>query len=434
MRSLLVPRRHSRAAVILLCLSALYSCGGGDSVAPPEPFPDVTGSYHLDGGFDGLTRGEASFSGTLTLTQASRQSGTLGGTVSITATIDGQTSGGGTAPLQSASVSPTGAVSFSIGSITAGGSWTFSGTHAGTTISGRHTLTDGTSSFSGNWSGTSGSTANGSITVTSSTIGSSLDPDGYGLAVDGLDGGSLGVNASVRFDGLVPGSHTIGLDGVATNCQVQGENLRAVTVSPGANATVVYNVTCATPPASTGTLRVTTATSGSQLDPDGYLFSVDGGTSQTIGVSETATLVSVAAGPHTVSLTDVAGNCAVQGNDQQSVSVLTGVTTDVTFVVTCSQTVASTTTTIMDDSPDPSSPNEPVTVRFTVTSDGGMPPGIVVVTASGGNATCAVTLTEGQGSCQLTDLSVRGVRVLTATYQGDTQFASSSGQALHTVN
>lgn len=433
MRSLLIRRPYSRTATVVFCLLTLYGCGGGDSLTPPEPFPNVAGSYLLDGGFDGLTRGQASFGGTLTLTQTSRQSGTLGGTVSLTTIIDGQTSGG-VVPVESASVSSTGTVSFHIGGIAAGGSWTFSGTLAGTRISGRHTLTDGTTAFSGDWSGTSGATSTGSLTVTSSTSGSSPDPDGYTIVLDGLDYGLLGGNAAVRIDGVLPGSHTVALGSVAPNCQVQGDNLRAVTVNPGGSATVAYSVTCTTPSAGTGTLRITTVTSGAQLDPDGYLFSVDGGTSQPIGVNATATMVSVAAAQHIVGLSDVAGNCTVQSTNPQSVTVSAGVTTDAIFVVTCTQTVASTTTTIMDDSPDPSDPRVPVTVSFTVASSAGTPSGIVVVTASGGKATCAVTLTQGQGSCQLTDLSVHGLRVLTATYQGDAQFGSSSGQALHTVN
>ena len=203
MRSLLIRRPYSRTATVVFCLLTLYGCGGGDSLTPPEPFPNVAGSYLLDGGFDGLTRGQASFGGTLTLTQTSRQSGTLGGTVSLTTIIDGQTSGG-VVPVESASVSSTGTVSFHIGGIAAGGSWTFSGTLAGTRISGRHTLTDGTTAFSGDWSGTSGATSTGSLTVTSSTSGSSPDPDGYTIVLDGLDYGLLGGNAAVRIDGVLP--------------------------------------------------------------------------------------------------------------------------------------------------------------------------------------------------------------------------------------
>lgn len=135
-----------------VCLSALYGCGG-DSLSSNEPFPDASGSYNLEGGFDGLTRNEASFSGSLTLTQASRQSGTLGGTVTLTLTISGDVNTLSDVPVQSASVTPGGVVSFRLGSTAAGGSWTFSGTRSGGTVTGRHSLTDGANTFSGDWTG-----------------------------------------------------------------------------------------------------------------------------------------------------------------------------------------------------------------------------------------------------------------------------------------
>jgi hypothetical protein len=43
-------------------------------------------------------------------------------------------------------------------------------------------------------------------------------------------------------------------------------------------------------------------------------------------------------------------------------------------------------------------------------------------------------LTQGSGSCVLDDLSSPGQRTITAEYQGDDVFASSSGTATHTVN
>lgn len=60
-----------RLAIAVLAGLALAACGG-DSTGPDNPFPDVSGSYAVDGGFDGLTRSDASVSGSLTLTQASQ--------------------------------------------------------------------------------------------------------------------------------------------------------------------------------------------------------------------------------------------------------------------------------------------------------------------------------------------------------------------------
>ncbi len=125
----------------------------------------------------------------------------------------------------------------------------------------------------------------GGLQVSTSTGGTSPDADGYSVTLDGADRGTIGATASITLAGLVPGGHIVGLAGVAVNCQVQGENLRAVTVTAGATATVTFAVTCATPPPGAGTLRVTTTTTGPDQDADGYTLAVDAGTAQAIGVN-----------------------------------------------------------------------------------------------------------------------------------------------------
>lgn len=178
----------------------------------------------------------------------------------------------------------------------------------------------------------------GSLSITSATSGPSPDPDGYTISIDGADRGALGVNAAVTISGLVPGSHAVGLSGVAANCQIQGDNLRAVTITAGANARVEYTISCTTPPPGAGSLRITTATSGPDADPDGYAFAVDGSASQPIAVNATNTLTNLAAGAHSVQLAGVAGNCTVQGTNPRSVTVIGGATADANFVISCSAT------------------------------------------------------------------------------------------------
>ena len=94
-----------------------------------------------------------------------------------------------------------------------------------------------------------------------------------------------------------------------------------------------------------------------------------------------------------------------------------------------------TTTTITDDTPDPSVAGTQFTVRFTVASGGGTPNGTVTVTVSGNGPTpsCTGILNNGAGSCELT-LNNVGDRTLTATYPGGNGFASSSGTASHRVD
>lgn len=82
-------------------------------------------------------------------------------------------------------------------------------------------------------------------------------------------------------------------------------------------------------------LRITTVTSGVEVDQDGYGVSIDGQAAQAIGVNTSLTVNQIADGAHTVGLSDVAGNCAVGGQNPQSVNVTSGVTASIDFEVTC---------------------------------------------------------------------------------------------------
>jgi hypothetical protein len=175
----------------------------------------------------------------------------------------------------------------------------------------------------------------GNLSVTASTTGPAPDPDGYSVSVDGIDRGALGVNAAVTVGGLAPGSHVVGLTGLAGNCQIEGENLRIASIDEGANTTVDYAITCSTPPVGSGTLEITTATTGSTPDPDGYTYAVDGGPPNPIAVNGTASLANVSPGAHSVRLAGVAGNCQVEGDNPRAVSITDGATSTVSFSINC---------------------------------------------------------------------------------------------------
>src|SRR5207249_4325422 len=80
----------------------------------------------------------------------------------------------------------------------------------------------------------------GNLTVSASTSGSSLDPDGYTVAVDGGAGQALAINGSVTFTSLSAGNHSVQLSGVAANCTVSGSNPRTVSVPSGGTATTTF--------------------------------------------------------------------------------------------------------------------------------------------------------------------------------------------------
>lgn len=91
----------------------------------------------------------------------------------------------------------------------------------------------------------------------------------------------------------------------------------------------------------TGAVQLTTATTGQDIDPGGYLFSVDGGRGQAIGVSETVTIDGLAAGNHDVELTRVPANCTVTGSNPRTVTVTAGAILPTTFQVSCAATTGS---------------------------------------------------------------------------------------------
>jgi hypothetical protein len=258
----------------------------------------------------------------------------------------------------------------------------------------------------------------GTIEVVATTTGSGSDPDGFAALLDGVDRGPVTSGVAATFSQLPPGSHTIGLSGLAANCQVVGDNPRGVTVSAGQTAQVPFAVTCTAAAPSSGTLQISTATSGTDQDPDGYSIRIDNGSSQPIGVNATLTLINLSAGTHSVRLLEVAANCSLSGANPAQVTVPNGGTTSVAFSVTCGPDIAPTggiqvTVGTTGSSPDPDG--------YSVSVDGGaaqpigvngsqtvanLPPGAHSVQLGGvaGNCSLAgdnprsVTVTAGQNA------------------------------------
>jgi hypothetical protein len=90
--------------------------------------------------------------------------------------------------------------------------------------------------------------------------------------------------------------------------------------------------------AATGSLRVRASTSGSNIDPNGYVVSVSvpGGPNRTahIGVSGAFTFTDLSVGSHTVTLSDVSSSCSVTSNPR-TVNVVGGTLVETVFNVTC---------------------------------------------------------------------------------------------------
>jgi hypothetical protein len=79
--------------------------------------------------------------------------------------------------------------------------------------------------------------------ITTTTTGGGFDPDGYSVAVDGTDRGPIAANGTklIRLD---PGSRTVSLAGLASNCAIEGPPAHTVTIVTAEVATIDFVVEC----------------------------------------------------------------------------------------------------------------------------------------------------------------------------------------------
>ena len=94
-------------------------------------------------------------------------------------------------------------------------------------------------------------------------------------------------------------------------------------------------------PPTAGRLDVTTTTTGSNPDVDGYTLALDGGGPLPIAASGSHSFIEVSPGPHQVQLSGLAANCRVEGENPRSVTLAEGSGAAVAFSVLCSEAPAS---------------------------------------------------------------------------------------------
>src|SRR5947208_7977889 len=174
----------------------------------------------------------------------------------------------------------------------------------------------------------------GVLQVTVSTSGADIPANGYTVSVDSGAGQAVTVNGALTISGLKAGTHSVTLYSVAANCTLSGANTRAVDVIAGDTVPVAFAVGC-TAGGRSGTIRISTTTTGVELDPDGYRVSVDGGAGTVVGVNDALVVPGLNFGSHTVTLGGTAFNCAVSSANPRSVEVVAGGTADVSFPITC---------------------------------------------------------------------------------------------------
>jgi dipeptidyl aminopeptidase/acylaminoacyl peptidase len=172
----------------------------------------------------------------------------------------------------------------------------------------------------------------GTLEVLASTTGPDPDADGYTVSVDSGEPHLLPSNGADTVASLSPGTHTVALAGVASNCVLAGQNPRTIEINASSMTSLPFDIACNQAPA----IRVSAATTGEELDPNGYQVAVDGGSTQLLSINGSLQMGDLTPGEHEVALLDVADNCVVAGNNPVRVASVNGSTTDVDFTVSCS--------------------------------------------------------------------------------------------------
>ncbi|MEA2722939.1 MAG: TolB protein, partial [Gemmatimonadales bacterium] len=142
-----------------------------------------------------------------------------------------------------------------------------------------------------------------------------------------------------------------------------------------------------------GTLEISTTTTGPEPDPNGYSVQVDDRPPRAIAPTAIFTLTNVTPGNHTVRLGEIAANCTVSVDNPQTVSITAGDTTPVGFSVACSPTTGSLRITAVTSGPSPDAGG------YVVVVDG--PPGRTL----GANAAISINLPTGGHTVALTGVA-----------------------------
>jgi hypothetical protein len=160
---------------------------------------------------------------------------------------------------------------------------------------------------------------------------SPFDPDGSALSVDGRPPRAVPDSGTMLLEDLVPGSHELELVDVDEPCEVTSENPLTVTVSAGEEEQASFTIVCD----NTASIGVATTTTGADIDPDGYLVSINGNEAPGIGVNDHVTYIVNEPGDYDVTLSGLAANCTIQGSATQSVTVAVKETAHLAFEVVC---------------------------------------------------------------------------------------------------
>ena len=212
---------------------------------------------------------------------------------------------------------------------------------------------------------------------------------------------------------------TVTITASSGTCTLTASQVGNTNYSAAAN--VVHTVTA------TLANQTITFTGAPTSAPFGSTFTVTASASSGLAVTITSSGSCTISGT-TVTITAGSGTCTLTATQAGN----TNYNAAPSVKQTTTATKATSSTTIVSNTPNPSTVNQAVTISFKVTGSG-TPTGTVTVNASTGGS-CSGTLSAGAGSCSIT-FTAAGSPTLTATYAGDGNFnGSTSAGASQTVN
>jgi hypothetical protein len=195
----------------------------------------------------------------------------------------------------------------------------------------------------------------GTVRVTITTTGVPLDPDGYRLSVDGGPPQLAPTNGDVTLADIREGTHRLTLSDVASNCAVGGTNQNNVIVLFAGTTQSQFSIVCT----GRGTLKVTSTTTGIDVDADGYLISVYSQDdyygpyySVAVPANGSASISEIVTGAYGLSVSSLATNCELSGNLSDIViehQATTSVAVNVACVGKGTLTITTTTTGVDPD-------------------------------------------------------------------------------------
>lgn len=84
----------------------------------------------------------------------------------------------------------------------------------------------------------------GELEVSTTTRGLNLDPDGYAITVDGGAPTAIGTSGTITVSDLPTGPIGVELTGRSSNCSVEGDNPRVVSIDAGAVTFETFQLVC----------------------------------------------------------------------------------------------------------------------------------------------------------------------------------------------